>query len=328
MKVMDLDNGTTEEVVKDQEVVEESSVTEEPEAIPPEEERVEAEEETEPEPELEAWQTIEEEEKEIPESVPLSVFVKKKKQLKSKLADSESKIKELEQKVESLSLGATPQQQLDVGKVPAEYDFDTPEEYHAAMNQYVAKLAASQLDKVEQQRNQQAQQAEQNRRLEQARDNHFKRAEKLIETSGIKADSFLEAEDAFKTSLDEVSNGQGEVLADHLIDVMGEGSEKVVYYLGRNKPKMLELQALMATDPTGLKVSNYLGKLQTQLSKPAKKVSRAPAPSKTLKGDANANSSGSALQRKYKEAHKKGQTSQAWKLKREAKAAGIDTKGW
>ena len=106
---------------------------------------------------------------------------------------------------------------------------------------------------------------------------------------------------------------------------MGEGSEKVMYALGRSPQKREILKAKLLADPTGLSASVYLGQLSGEITKPAKKTTQAPAPAKRATGGNSGGSAEDALKRKYKA---ESDTQKRFNIRREAKLAGYNVDTW
>jgi hypothetical protein len=119
------------------------------------------------------------------------------------------------------------------------------------------------------------------------------------------------------------------MIADQLINSMGEGSEKVQYFLGRNANALNQLTALLVEDPGGVKAAVFLGQQKERLTKPKKMKSMAPAPSAENKGDEVIGSGNAArLKKAYDKAHSDGKLQNAYDAKKAAKQAGVDTSKW
>jgi hypothetical protein len=108
---------------------------------------------------------------------------------------------------------------------------------------------------------------------------------------------------------------------------MGEGSEKVMFNLGRNPRKLAELKASLASDPNGLSAMMLLGKWSAELT-PQKRKTNAPAPAKAASGGSKTGNSDKKLKAAYDKAFSSGNTSKAFTLKREARKAGSNTRDW
>jgi len=253
-----------------------------------------------------------------------------KTKLRAKLeAKHNTELEEMRQKLEALQ---KQQQAPQVGAKPTReqfYDHDDPDEaYSIALGRWTFSAEAAQ---------QQAQRAkfEQDRAaLEQAQavrasvDQHFERAAKLIEQSGIAPELYQSADGRVRSALDEIFPGEGDQVTDFLISLTGEGSERVMYNLGVRKDRLEELAKRLKDNSKGLSAAVYLGELKKELNAPAKRKSNAPAPATQIQGDANTSASNSASKRDYDKAIKAGDQAKAFKLKRAAKLGGADTSSW
>lgn len=94
---------------------------------------------------------------------------------------------------------------------------------------------------------------------------HYERAEKL----GVNLDKFATAEKNLRTQF-------GEQLTDALIHEVGEGSEKVVMYLGSNPAQITDLQNMLVADPTGNSAVKHLIRMATRLETSKSSISKAP----------------------------------------------------
>ena len=253
-----------------------------------------------------------------------------KKKLRAKLEAKDSEVDELRKQLEQIK--NQQHQAPQVGAKPTREQFYEQDDPDAAYTDAVARWTYN---------NEAAQQQAQRQKLERERaaiehvqaieasvDKHYERAAKLTEQSGISPDLYRSADERVRTAIDQVFPGEGEAVTNILIDLVGEGSERVMYHLGVNTARRAELQDIMRNDPKGLKAAAYLGKLAAELTAPAKRKSNAPAPAAQIQGDATPNDNGSKLLRQYKEAHAKGNTQAAFDLKWQAKQAGINTKTW
>ena len=209
------------------------------------------------------------------------------------------------------------------------FDQDDPDDAYAeALMDWKMGATAAQQQATRTQYEQQREQLEARQATEQAVDQHYVRAAKLAEVSGISPELYQSADYRVRSTIEGLFPGGGDSVTDSLISVLGEGSERVFYNLGVNQARLAELKSLLTQDRSGLKASMYLGKLSAELNAPAKRKSNAPAPAAQVKGDMATTESGRALHKKYQEAHKSGNVGKAFSLKREAKAAGVNTQTW
>jgi len=125
-----------------------------------------------------------------------------------------------------------------------------------------------------------------------------------------------------------VNPNLGDIIVDQVISILGEGSEKVLYFLGRNKAALAKFQNLLMTDKSGMKAAVYLGQEKQRLTNPIKQRSSAPAPVTNIKGDEPLSGAAGRFKKKYDAAHKKGDNQAAYNAKKEARAAKIDTSTW
>lgn len=210
------------------------------------------------------------------------------------------------------------------------YDQDNPEEAFAeALVDWKLKASAAQQQVSHQQYEHQRKALEVQRRIEQSVDQHYERAAKLAEASGITPELYQSADLKVREAIESVfPGGGGEGVTNALIANLGEGSEKVLYNLGVNQARRNELVNLLKEDQSGLRASVFLGKLAAELSAPQRKKSNAPAPATQVNGDRSTTEAGRALHQRYKDAHKSGDSQKAFDIKREARAKGIITQTW
>ncbi len=151
----------------------------------------------------------------------------------------------------------------------------------------------------------------------------------MAKKSNISEDVAQAADLKVRNAVDAVFKGAGDTIVDTLISSLGAGSEKVILHLGIKTSKLNELVRLFQEDPSGIKASAYLGSLKSELNAPTRKETKAPDPIDKVQGDKSGG--GSAQDRLKKEvaaARKKGDISAVIKLKRDGKAANMDTRNW
>lgn len=159
---------------------------------------------------------------------------------------------------------------------------------------------------------------------------HYERASALSESSGIAPEAYRAADLTVRQAIEAIAPSYGDLNTDILIGQMGAGSEKVMFYLGRNPAALETLKGKLLSDASGMSASMYLGELKGKVAAPSKRTSLAAKPANTANGDASGTESGAgkAALKKYKEAHKKGSIQAAYDAKKSAKAAGVDTSKW
>lgn len=316
------------EVVKDGKIVEEGVIEDDPVVEDePGEDEPELDDDGKPiEKKVEPWQAVEKEEE--LDDVPATTHIRIKQKLKGRISDRDEEIERL--KAENTQLKAQPKiKEVKPLARPKEGDFEETADYHAALDDYETKMSAKRYDVLDQQRRQTVTQEKAKENLDQAVTEHYDRAAKLTEASGISAEVYKKADQTVREAVEAVIPGHGDLISDQLISMVGEGSEKVMYYLGRNRAALNEFRGLLLEDKSGMKAAIYLGRQKERLTTPGKRVSRTPAPVNELKGDgAPSNGNERKFKRSYDAAHKKGDGQAAYNAKKAAKAAGVDTKNW
>lgn len=331
MQIQTLEELKRENVDITEEPTEESvSNVEEPEIEAVETEAEEPEQVAEPatdseaEGSIETWMQEEEQASEAEKEFSGHDIAAAKRKLKAKLEKRhESEVEALRAEIEKLKANPAPTQEVQA--LPKLEDFDYDQERHA---QAVAEYYAHQFDnKVQSVAETQAKQRAQEQALQQLKDSvdqHFERAAKLVQDNGINPEVYQSADLAVRQSVETIMPGKGEQVVDALIANLGDGSEKTMYFLGRNAGKLQQFQNLLAQDPSGIKAAIFLGNVHAEVTLPKKISSKAPPPAKQINGDASRVSE-SAMLKKYKAA----KTAQdAYNIKKQAKAAGLDTSNW
>lgn len=253
-----------------------------------------------------------------------------KAKLRAKLeAKHQSEVEQLRAQLEEARRNTVAPQPSARPKREDFYDQEDPDDaYTEALADWKLKDALSRQHNETQQYEFQRKQLEVQQTIEAGVDQHYERAATLAAASGISPELYQSADLRVRSAIDGVFPGGGETVTNSLIASLGEGSEKVFYNLGVSPKRLAELTSKLVADPTGLQASIFLGKLSAELTAPLRKRSNTPAPATTVQGDANTTDAGKNLQRKYLEAHKRGDTQAAFNIRREAKAANINVKSW
>jgi len=315
----------------------EVEVEEEVELDQEETEEVELGEDGEPieKAEIEPWMQEDDEEQDSSRMVPEAAIIKAKQKLKGRLADqkaeSDTEIDKLRAEIEALKAGkvATPQATPTARpKRPRSSDFDTDEAYEKAMDVYEDEVYELRSKRLEQTRTIQTTQQQAQADLKKAVDDHNSRRIKLQEKHGISDEVYDDAELVFRSAIESVRPGQGDQIADTIIQTIGDGSEKLIYHLKKNKAKRGEMISLLASDPSGLKAVAYLAQQNIKISNTTQRRSAAKKPASEVDGDIPPNAKAGALKRKYDAAHKKGGGQEAYNIKKEAKKMNVDTSSW
>jgi len=286
---------------------------------------------------LEPWQELESEEGDDEDDdddkggVPVKTHIAMKQKLKGKLSDVNEELEALKAENEALKAGTfktqTTEQEAKLVRPKLE-DFDTEADFQAAVDEYEDKKAEARYQRLERVKEMKDQQRKARERLDNAVDNHFDRAAKLVEKAGIDPNIYKKTDLSVREAIESVRAKEGDFITDQLISMLGEGSEKVMYFLGRNKSQLDKVKSLLIDDPSGMSLAIYLGRQKERLTNPKKPKSRAHKPAPNPKGEKGLAKGARGLKRKYDKAHKEGNTQEAYNLKKQARASGVDVSGW
>ena len=267
------------------------------------------------------------------DDIPNAAWKGAREHYKGKLSKAKeehnAEIDKLKAEVAELKNGAPPAKQLNRPKREDFYDHEDPDSaYLEALSDFnVEKSSAKQASKAKEAENNRQQQVLLDE-INTGVDQHYERAVKLSEESGIKAETYQAADRTVRASIDAVVPGGGDIVTDKLIADLGEGSEKVFYSLGVNPAKRTKLQSLLTSDSSGLKAAMYLGELKAQLNAPKKRKTNAPKPAPHLNGDAAGGDEHKALKQEYDKASDSGDTQAAFNARMKAREAGANVKNW
>ncbi len=242
--------------------------------------------------------------------------------LTSKLDKKDEELERIKAELEALKRGSTQPVAQSVAKVPTleQYNYDEAE-YAAAMTVWVR----SQVQGATQASEVQTKQLQKQQELERNVNDHYERAAQLVKKHNIDPDLYHDAGLNLRKTIEAAFPGQGDVITDQMLARLGEGSEKVEYHLGRNAQKREILKAKLLDDPTGLSASIYLGKVLAEVSAPARKQTRAPAPAARATGGEGVVSDELSMKKKYQAEQ---DTQKRFNIRRKAKLAGIDVRDW
>lgn len=253
-----------------------------------------------------------------------------KKKLRSKLEKEHTgELDQLRAEINSLKASSAPQQRTAPTLVrPKMDDYDDDEGFDNAVDAYhdarfEAKLANREGQMADKTRQREAQQT-----LLKSVDGHYERAAGLVKDSGISEDVFRDSDAKVRSAMESIRPGQGDDVVDYLINALGEGSEKVMYYLGRNAQELEILKSKLVSDPQGMTAMAYLGQKLNQLASPQKRRNTAPKPATQINGDAGGSSSHAKLKSDYAKADKAGNTQARFDARRAGKKAGADVSNW
>jgi hypothetical protein len=282
--------------------------------------------------EMEAWMADEDDDSDSQLSdVPVSTHVRMKQKLKGRLSDKDDELETLKAENQALKAGAmqTPIKAGDMPKRPVENDFDSIPEFELALTKYEDTMLQVRLDAADKRRNIKKVQDAAKAEIVTAVESHYERAATLVDKNKIAVDVYKQADRTVREVVEAVRPGQGDIVTDFLISVVGEGSEKVMYFLGKNKKALGSFKSLLAEDSSGIKASMFLGQQKQRLLNSKQKASGARPPADSVQGDNNQSTvQGSVLLKKRKAALKKGNVQLAYDIKKQAKSSGVDVSNW
>jgi hypothetical protein len=281
-------------------------------------------------PAQEPWEEEEEVKEQDPDDpskqVPVGKFVRTKRKLKGQISEGKEEIEKLKKEnAELLKFKPAPETKLVRPKADS---FDTTDEYEAALDKYnddKLEEASGRL-RLKDQQDQASLKAQTD--LTGAVDGHYERAAELIDKSGIKPEVYKAADTTVRKAVEAITPNLGDVIVDQIISILGEGSEKVLYYLGRNAAALNKFQSLLASDKSGMKAAIYLGQEKQRLTNPIKPRSKAPDPATEVKGDETTQGAANRFKKKYDAVSAKNDSQAMYDTKKEARAAGVDVSKW
>ena len=308
------------EAVEPIEVETESEDTEQP---------AEAETVTEDEEVDEIELTLDDEPQVTNKYTPEQALVHKLTKEKKKRQEATSELEQLRAENEALKAGRQPQAvtqpivsavtspQAEPPKPPVLYEngITTPAEYQVAFEQWWKDRAA-----YDQHQHYQTQQTVKAQQDTQARAQRLaERSAEFIQSNKIKAELATNTIQAGVQGLDEVLGVDGAAL--DLLDNIGDGSDKLAYYLGKNPEALATAKKLFDDDPRGFKVNTWLTKTAGKLNRKNSTISKAPAPDEALNGDVSVESGhAKSLQKQY---DKETDFKKLREISRKAREAGI-----
>ena len=266
--------------------------------------------------------------------VPVKSHIAVKQKLKGRLREKDSEIEQLRNEVQQLKGSSAPPAVIPAGRsrpIPKLDDFyDKPDPdgaYQVALQSWIDDGVESKLQQRFQTHEQQQQQTHQNQQINQALDQHYDRAARIVSDGLLTADEYQNSETLVRQTVESIAPGNGDTFVDALLARMGDGSEKVIVSLARNAQNLQKFRQSLQDDPTGITAAAYLGELKGKFSGVAKRVSKTPRPGSQIKGNSGGKN-GAAIERQYKAAHKARDRQKAFDLKMAAKKNGVDVSQW
>ena len=277
---------------------------------------------------VEPWQETEEEDAGPLGVMPVAAHVRYKQKKKAATEKIEADLLALQEENKALKAGTFKPEAAPAR--PTRTSFDDDEAYFVEMEKYEDAMTSLRLKRQKFNETHVQQQAQYKEVTEKAVDSHYERAAKIVKDTGISPEVYQETDKQVRTAVDSVIPNMGDIVVDQMITTLGEGSEKVFYYLGRNHAALDRFKSLLIDDKSGMKAMVFLGQQKERLTSSGKQRSKAPAPSPNLgNGGVNNDSAGVKKAKKaYEVAHKKGDIQAAYDAKQSAKKAGANVSSW
>lgn len=254
---------------------------------------------------------------------------KKKQAARSEVDELKDQVKQLTQMLQGGQQPYQPQQPAPQARSAAEPVFPDMyddgingdrQKYDAAVKKYFADMQSYQA------RHQEAERAQnQNReQFESMTKQLAERAAKFASENKVKVDVVADALDKATSEIDQATGIDGALA--FLLDSVGDGSERVAYYIGTNANAMGKVKALLQQDPKGFKAIAEMTRMVERLKpKHSKRISKAPEPDQSLKGDGST-ASAKQLQQMYDKASEKSDMAKMREIKRQAEKIGVALK--
>lgn len=300
------------------EIVEEQAEQVEAEAEQPEE----VEESTDFELALEGEPEPDQQKKPSAEEALLHKLTKQKKRAQA----AESEVETLRKEIEALKQSISQPQPMPTAhagepKFPDLYDpgidgdrnkySNAVAKYLADVNQYNSRHSEAETA-----------QANYKQRIEGMTKSLATRAAKFAAEHKVSVDRVAEALERATGDIDSTTGIDGALA--YLLDSVGDGSERVAYYIGTNEVAMSQVKAMLKEDPNGLKAIAHMTRLAEKLKpKTTKRISAAPEPDQPVNGDKAASVSAKALQDQF---DKETDFGKLLEIRKKAKALGVALK--
>ena len=287
----------------------------------------EGEGEGEQEEEIESW--LADDDEVDGKAIPLSDHIEVRQKLKEKNRDLQAELDEIKAGLQQQQQQYQQQQQQQPG-LQNQYRRPTLEDFEYDEDQFNAALDQWNMDNISiQMYNQQVQQYQQQQQkyLQQQVESHYERSAELVTKHQLDVNKYKEADQAFRNVVGNAT-GMGDAASNAILAMLGEGSEKVLYAVGRSKTKLQKLGELLSADPSGLKASIFLGQQLAETQKtvtPRKKLNEPP---RDVSGSGNKGVSSqtqTALKKKYQNEQ---DAQKRWNIRKKAKSAGLNVDDW
>lgn len=264
---------------------------------------------------------------------PVKSVVHKLTKTRKRAQAAESEAEKLQRENEELKAqlaGRSPQTEPDKPQeaavkyppVPVLYEngLNTQEQYNEAYQKWWAECRR--IDQESDKRNTEKRRFEQT--LNEKKESLANNVVKFMQENKISEDRVVSAIETATEAFDDAMQIEGTFA--WLMDSVGDGSERVAYYLGTNENARGKILELMEKDPSGLKATAEMTRMAVGLKpKKRKQTSQAPEPDEAVRGDGSSPSA-RKLQEAYDKASDKSDLRKMRDIKRKAEAKGVTLK--
>lgn len=232
---------------------------------------------------------------------------KKRQQASSEVDELKAQIAEMQKAQGQRTEAKTPDAQYPPVPLLYENGVDTPEQYSRAYQKWVDEC--KRVDATNSQRVQQNDEYAKSIRTK--TEGLAKRAAHFATENKVSIDRVADALNRATDEVDGATKIEGSLA--YLLDSVGDGGERVAYYIGTNESALSQIKQLLQDDPNGFKAIAHMTRLAEKLKpKHSKRISKAPAPDESLRGDGSPASS-----RKLQEAYDKASAGSDLKVMRD-----------
>lgn len=230
----------------------------------------------------------------------LSRKAKQAAKAKQEATDAKSEVESLRQEIATLKKIISKPEPVTSAAEPVMPDLYDPgiegdrKKYDAAVKKFLTDMQSynnrhNEADKV---------QADYKQRIDGMTKNLAVRAAKFATEHKVNVDRVASALETATGDIDASTGIDGSMA--YLLDSVGDGSERVAYYIGTNETARAQIKAMLKEDPNGLKAIAHMTRLAEKLKpKPSKSISKAPEPDQPLRGDSVATATAAKLQAMY-----------------------------
>lgn len=254
------------------------------------------------------------------DSMPVAAHIRKKKRLMGQIEEKNNENEQLKQRIADLEKGQK-SVVADVAVRPKRDDFDKDNDYDEAYDKYRDQKDAAK-DSV---RDSATANARHQQGIEEAVVSHYERAEELITKHSISEDAYKEADKTVRAVAESAMPGNGTGVINDIISILGDGSEKVFFRVGKSPTLISQFRTMLDEDKRGLKALAFMIEQKAVVNTTQTRTSQAPKPAAIADGDEPITAKAGSFKKKYDKA---AEGQERYNAKKAAKAAGVDTSKW